>query len=201
MKNKITILASIISIFFSINCLAQEEFFSNRAGLSLTNSKQFSSDMNVLGLSYSTKHGFIFSGSYAASYNSEIMTESLGYLLYDHREGHGNTKGLFGLSYSQLLQTDKRFINLGLGVSQVFFPKTNFPFSISGSGSYNKLLNYYHSYYNTYSGYDIGFSIAYTQTFFAKNRIYPLVGITKSFEVTNGKTQSLFLNVGFNIKM
>ena len=48
MKNKITILASIISIFFSINSLAQEEFFSNRAGLSLSNSKQFSSDMNVL---------------------------------------------------------------------------------------------------------------------------------------------------------
>jgi hypothetical protein len=205
MNSKIKVILLIVHVFFSFECFAQEEFFFNHSGLSVSDSKQLNSDVNSLGISYLSKHGLFFSGAYTASDKYESLTESLGYLFYNHTdEGKGNTKGLLALSYTHSLREDNRFINMHLGVIHVFLPKTNFPFSISGSSYYSKHLGYSSSYgyYTGYSSnYDFGFSIAYTQTFFAKNRIYPVIGITKSFQVTNGKTQSLFLNVGFNIKM
>jgi len=205
MNSKIKVILLIISVFFSIDCFTQEEFFFNRSGLSVSDSKELGSELNVLGLSYYSKHGFFFTGAFAASDKSESLSESLGYLFYNHtEEGKGNTKGFLAFSYSHSLYEDSRFINMHLGVIHVFLQKSNFPFSISGSSYYSKHLGYSSSYgyYTGYSSnYDIGFSIAYTQTFFAKNRIYPVIGITKSFQVTNGKTQSLFLNLGFNINI
>lgn len=197
MKNEIKVALLVLGLFFSINSIAQEEFFGNHSGLTGSFSKDLNADISGGGLSLYCKSGLILSGSFDkySDNDNEMLSGSLGYLVFDHTDGINGAKGLFAVSYGSLLNTNINAVGVTMGVILVFFPASDFPFSIGGSSSVSMYMGTL-----LYNETSVGASIGYSQSFFAKSPVYPVIGITKSLKISNS-SDDLFFHIGLNVRL
>lgn len=195
---KIKLVLFVLGLFCSFNITAQEEFFRNNNGLSISYSKNFTKNINssihTKGISYYNKGGLILSGNFASSTYGNSVEGSLGYL-FNGSTSDNKIKTLFALSYGNVYDYYK-YAGPTMGLIKVFFPASNFPFSIGASSS---MLMYFGK--NISQDFNLGASIAYSQAFFSKSPIYPVIGITKTFIITNNGGSDWFYHLGLSIKL
>ena len=199
-KNKFGLI--ILGIFCTLSGYAQEEFFGNKNGLTLSGSfnldNSVQTEIKTGGLSLYLKNGIIFSGSYSKMYNTVYSQVSLNYLFNNskHTEGMKSILGLsFGSIYDRYNINKNNFVGVNMGLIKVFFYKSNFPFSIGGSASFASYLYNMH-----YKSSNLGLTIGYTQSFFAKGWVYPVLGVSKSF-IIGQDSSDWFVHAGLNIRL
>ena len=103
------------------------------------------------------------------------------------------TKGIFGFSLS-VIPDNLNIFGINAGLLQVLFQDTNFPLSLSAVANFSVM-----------GSIVISPTIGYTQSFFAKKQVYPVVGISYQIPLDQGyysnNTSTLFVHVGLNIKL
>ena len=197
-KVKIMLLA--LGVFCTLSSYAQEEFFGNNTGLSFSGSTNFT-DTYGAGLSLYTKKGWILSTAFSEPGGGSNLTAfSIGYLKdISKKEDEVTSKLIMGLIYSDsnLFNAGYRLFGPNLGMSFVMAQKSNFPLFF-GAACYAYLG------YETkaYDGFSSGLLLNYTQSFFAKNAVYPFVGLSYSIPLTQANGDGSFLfHVGLNIRL
>ena len=202
MKNIKSILLA-ISILCTFSGYAQEEFLGNRSGLTGSYSQNFSFNTTLnsdeiirarqLGLYFS--NGLMLSGGYSNLNQYNFYAANIGYL-YNH-DDNNRLKCYLGATYGEMLDQYK-VASLGIGLSKVIFPNSSFPFSLNASNALN--LFFVHENFGSQHTASIG----YTQVFFAKNTLYPVIGISKSFvfaDNDNKYSDSWQFHVGLTLKL
>ena len=199
--SKIRILLITLGIICTLSSYAQEEFFKNNTGLSVSGSSNFSTS-NEGSLSLHLKNGLIFSGSIILPnegiYNPTITT--IGYLFDLNKKSEKDKLNII-ISLSDLsIQSDLfRSISPTLGIMYTSFNNEDYPTSLGLSTS-----AYIEDYYPIkIAASDLSFYFA--QAFFASKTVYPLVGLTYSIPLTHEwYTQSggsFLFHVGLNIRL
>lgn len=188
----------VLFLFMVANLQAQEEFLDEENGLSLGLASGVETSF---GLSFKSHDGFLVSAH---------MTEGDGYSLYGATLGSyfikaSSFNALVAVSYSVLKapgtasdfyasNVKKHIGGLHLGFMQKFLCNTSFPMSIGLNAS---------GVYLEYPVISAGAS--FTQAFFAKSRVYPLVGVHYNHPLNAeyyGNTEGAFnLFFGFNIRI
>lgn len=190
----------IFILLFLIICLkpisAQQEFFREKNGLTLSGSSNFISF-------YGGDVGFLFnkniilSGSYTNS-NTNFLDGmyglSLNYFITDNKI-YSPTKGIIGLSLNGSFYNlfDDNILSANFGLLQVFLHKSNFPFSLA------LLTNF-----SFHDGLRFQPAIGYSQAFVSNRKVYPVVSVTYLFPKSDYYNQieySLFFNLGMNIRL
>lgn len=206
--NKIKLLLLTFCTLCTLSGYAQEEFFGHNTGLSASYSKDFNfagiENSNEIGdgqLSLHLKSGLILSGDYFKISNSDFYGATIGYLI--NNKYKDKLKGLLGFSYGEL--TDQYNINnkykitaISFGLMKVLFTNSNFPSSISASTSASFFL-----YGQSDSYLQSTVTVGYSQSFFANNQIYPVIGIGKTFllfknDVSN---ENFTFHIGLNVRL
>jgi len=186
------IIALFLILFPLTHSYSQEEFFGNTDGVSLLYLKGM--DAQAIGISGYFEKGFITGMS--LNKVEGITVPSLVFLICpDWRNEYKYTKLAFGPSYSYINKV--HVFGLHLAISGIFFSTSNFPFSITGSGSTNLPLGIGVS---SSSGVIPVFGLGYTQAFFARENVYPYLGISYSHS-TEANSYFPFLTVGLNFKL
>jgi|LSQX01.1.fsa_nt_gb hypothetical protein len=88
-------------------------------------------------------------------------------------------------------------MGLGVGVFRTFFPKGNFPFSVTGSASAHTALGNNNEELNKLRPVA---GIHFTQGLFARGPIYPFIGLGFTHEFEH-KINLYSATIGFNLKM
>jgi hypothetical protein len=193
-KNKFTLF--VLGTLCTLSVYSQEEFFKNNTGLSVSGSTDFSYVYGG-GLSLHLKNGVIFSGSHDESHDESLTSIGIGYIARNKNNING-IEGIIDLSYG-FMSDGYKMAGVNMGLNQMFFSKSNSPFSIRASVSF--LTS---TYYNKL-GLTIVPTIGYTQSFFVNNPIYPVIGITYSLPMNHSydsNEMGFFLfHVGLNIKL
>ena len=194
----------LVSLMFAITTsYSQEEFLGINSGLAIQSSLGFSgnellalhqSQSNVgCGISFVTKPKIIGGAAIVSSETDYSIGFMLGY--------QGDIKEKFLVIYPQIgveLFTSADYYSYGLhgGGSLVFFEDASFPFSIGASLSAFQIVstNWYHA-----KEAFILTHLFFNQAIMAKNRVYPVVGVSIS---TSGNQQSLMsFAVGINFRI
>ncbi len=186
----------VLVLLTTLSGYSQEEFFGNINGLTLSGSLNFNNSIQTEtktgGLSLYLKNGLIFSGSYSKIDNNEFVQANFGYLFNNSKNDNG-LKGLIGISIGNLFNNYK-ILGLNMGTTQVFYRKSNFPFSLAGVATL--AIGFEEDLLRPYAGLSLG----YTQSFFANGSVYPVIGISKSF-IIGQNSSDWFLHAGLNIKL
>lgn len=169
-----------IAVLFTFQGYAQEEFLGDKSGLIASYSQNFSfnttlkSDeiIRVRQLGLYCNNGLMLSGGYSAVNQHDFYLANIGYL-YNH-DDNNRIKCYLGVTYGELIDQYK-VASLGIGLIKALFPNSSFPFSLSVSNALNvffidKSIDSQHTA-----------SIGYTQAIFAKNTLFPVIGISKAF--------------------
>jgi hypothetical protein len=196
MRFKVKYLILLISIFNSVVLFGQEEFFKDQGGLTLSGLKSFHSQAMEAGFGAYFKKGFFIglSGSLIKENDNFFSAATFGYLT-DMDTVKISLKMYFGLSFGVI--NSYKFGAFNFGLIKCFFLDSNFPFSLNSALSVQKVMSFE---LNEMSGIFSSISIGYTQAFFAKKEIYPVLGISKVFGLNNTDIKDLYLNIGLNVR-
>lgn len=190
----------IFILLFLIICVkqisAQQEFFREKNGLTLSGSSNFISFYGG-DVDYLFNKNIILSGSYSNS-NTNFLDGmyglSLNYFITDHTID-SPTKGIVGLSLNGPFDDpfDDSILSANFGLLHVFLHKTYFPFSLA------LLTNF-----SFHDGLRFQPAIGYSQAFVSNKKVYPVVSVTYVIPKSDSYNQieySLFFNVGINIRL
>ena len=190
----------VFGILCTLSGYAQEEFFGKNRGLNLSYGTLNFNDNYNLGISYYSKKSWIISGVYSHIDNySQPIIFSVGYLKnLTKKDNLVETKVVMGLT-CLVLSNSRVFIPAyfgpNLALSFIISPKSNFPFFLGASAyAYFKITERDQSTLT-------GLTLNYTQAFFAKNTVYPFIGISKSFNFLYQSSDNLYFRAGLNIKL
>jgi len=194
MKQLIAAIALLLLISKTTTLCAQEEFFGNRNGLSLSYSTGIKQDEKSVGASLYIKNKMLIGINTVTVYNRTYPFFSV--LACPHWGDNLNRlKFGYGITYGYV--EENHIIGLNLLFSQPFMAESNFPLSIQGSIAVSTVLNKYdNSQFDLYPAVGIG----YTQAFFAGNQVYPLIGLSYSYDL-NGNADQFSAHLGINIKL
>lgn len=194
----------VFGIFYTLSGYAQEEFFGEKTGLSVSGTTDFTGIFGG-GMSLHLKNGLIFSySSINASRYIPIMVTA-GYLFDLNKKSEKDKLNAF-ISLSDVTTLSDLFKQIGyvspsFGIMYTSFYNFNYPTSLGISAS-----AYFDSYnYASTDAYFLNFYFA--QAFFAKKTVYPIVGLTYSLPIKQsyyGFSQgegSLEFHVGLNIRL
>jgi len=192
-----------IALLFTFQGYAQEEFLGDKSGLTASYSQNFSFNTTLnsdeivrvrqLGLYF--KNGLMLAGGYSDLNLREFYAASIGYLC--NHSDNNKIKCYLGASYGELIDQYK-IASFGVGLTKAFFPNSSFPFSLNASNALN--LCFVNNSIITQHTAGIG----YTQAIFAKNQLYPVIGISKSFvfaDDNNKYSDSWQFHVGLTLKL
>ncbi|MEI8086288.1 MAG: hypothetical protein WCG93_08750 [Paludibacter sp.] len=191
----------IFALLFLLFCVkqvnAQQEFFVNTNGLTFSGSTNFIS-LYGGGVDLYLKNNVIISGAIADIDGYSMYGGGIE-MLITGKNYDNPSKGILGISYTKIPGV---LTNVGInaGVLQVFLKDTNFPLSLSAVANLSSDVKY-----STVGSMLVTPIIGYTQSFFAHNQVYPVIGVSyqllldKSYYSHN---QSAFLvHAGLNIKL
>jgi hypothetical protein len=197
MKTTHIIFILLLSYFSIIGLKAQEEFFGNQNGLSVSGLNGFESKTRGLGMSFYFKNGVFLGVAQSGNKDLDIYMTSLtlGYLA-DLGANDKSLKAGAGLSLGFL--RSYKLVSLDFALIKCFFGESNFPLSLSPSFSIEKAFSLHQE--NTGVMTTV-LGISYTQAFFAKNKFYPFLGFSKMFGIGEVETQDFFVNIGLSIKL
>ncbi len=173
---------------------AQEEFFGNQSGFSFAYSKVITMQENSVAASLYLKNKMIIGINSVSIYNKVYPVFTL---IACPNWGYNPKQAKFGFGLTYGYVNEKHLIGLNLIVAQPFFAESEFPFSIQGSvvvlTNGEKLDS---------NVFDLlpAVGIGYTQTFFATNRVYPLIGLSYSTDLQT-KSGLYSAHIGINIKL
>lgn len=191
MKKKFALL--VLGTICTLSIYSQEEFFKNNKGLTVSGSTDFSY-LNGGGLSLHLKNGVIFSGLHSESHDESVTSVGIGYIARN-RDNVNGIEGILNLSCG-LMSGGYKLAAVNMGLYQMFFSKTNSPFSLGASVSFST------STYYRNQGLSILPTIGYTQAFFANKSIYPVIGVTYSLPLNHEYDNNFLLfHAGLNIKL
>lgn len=194
MKHYLFALFCIIFAFISTKTYCQEEFFGNRTGLSPYYLQGFNQKAYGYGCSAYFKKGISLGVGVEQVATSSIPTLSM--IFYTKQDTNSNGMRLvFGPSYSY---TDPyNIIGINFGILRVFFPESNFPFSINlnsslqipftknGFSDFNSDPSNFNNSSQSVEIYPvIGFG--FTQALFATKTVYPIVHISTAYNLRSG---------------
>jgi len=202
---KIKIIFIALGILSTLSGYAQEEFFGNKTGLSLSGSSDFLVNSSG-GLSLHLKNGFIFSGTFLFSYEgSQIPTlATIGYFFDLNKKSEKDKLNaiisLSDLSFLPDFFQQVRSVSPTLGIMYTSFHNVNYPTSLGISAS---------AYFNEFDfNYIVQSSLTFyfAQAFYAQKTVYPVIGLTYSVPLSNaygyaqGESSFLF-HVGLNVRL
>ena len=192
---KIRFTLLVLGILSAFAVYSQEEFFGKQDGLTFSGTAGINPKMDIKnisgGVSLYLKKGLVISGSYSKISNNELVQANVGYL-FDNSKYNNGLKGLIGISFGNNFY-DYKILGFNMGSSQVFFGKSSFPFSLGGVAT---LALAFTPDFRPYAGLSLGF----TQSFFAKGCVYPVIGVSKSF-IIGQDSSDLFVHAGLNIRL
>ncbi len=194
MKKLINIIVFLVLLGNTVTVYAQEEFFGNSSGFSFSYSNALNTHENSGGVSLYVKNKMIIGINFTSIDNKVYPIFTL--LACPHwGDNPKQLKVGYGLTYAYV--NDNHIIGLNLLMVQPFFAESKFPFSLQGSIVVLTAINRY-----TNNDFEIfpQIGIGYTQTFFANNRVYPLIGLSYSTDL-NTKTDVVSAHLGINIKL
>lgn len=200
--NKFRNLVLVFGILSTLSSYAQEEFFINNTGLSVSGSSDFSA-LSSGGLSLHLKNGLIFSGSILLPIEGSNIPAitTIGYLLDLNKKSEKNKlNAIISLSNISYNLGSVGYISPTLGILYTSFQNDNCPttFGLSTSAYFYKFNFDYIEQSNL--------TFYFAQAFFAQKRVYPVVGLTYSiplkqtFGYGSGDGSFLF-HVGLNIRL
>lgn len=194
MKKLITAITFLLIIGQTTTVSAQEEFFGNRDGFSLSYSSRLKQDENSFGASLYLKNKVIVGLNMVSAYNRTYPFFSL--LACPHwGDNLRQLKLGYGITYGYV--EENHIIGLNLLFIQPFLAGSKFPLSIQGSVAVSTALNKYdNSQFNLYPAIGLG----YTQAFFAGGQVYPLIGLSYAHDLNAG-TDQVMAHAGINIKL
>jgi len=190
----------IVFICPHVSTYSQEEFFSSHDGISLIYLDGFNENAYAIGMSTYLKKGIIIGLGFESVNN--IQYPLFAFLICPNWGSDSSFyKFGFGPSYSQI--QENHIIGFTLGIVGGLFKESKFPFSINFSFIPQVILIKNKSSLSSmkYSNEFIPIiSYGITQAFFAKNNVYPYIGISNAYEIEY-KTNFFSANVGINIKL
>lgn len=194
MKQLIAAIALLLLISKTTTLCAQEEFFGNRNGLSLSYSNGIKQDEKSVGASLYIKNKMLIGINTVTVYNRTYPFFSV--LACPHwAENTGIPKFGYGLTYGYV--EENHIIGLNLILTQPLLTESKFPLSIQGSIIVSAVLNNFNNrQFDLYPAVGLG----YTQAFFAGNQVYPLIGLSYSYDL-NGKADQFSAHLGINVKI
>jgi hypothetical protein len=184
-------------VVFPLFIYCQEEFFIDQNGFSLGAGRNLNGPAENYSIAASAFVNRSIAISAGYSQNDESSSRLVGLAFYT---GAKNTKyqikNYLGLTYGST--EDFRLVGLTFGVYKVFFPENNFPFSINGSF----LAQTAFKRSGDLNNFELVpfFSFYYLQGIFAKNVIYPVVGIGGTFNINDSDVYYSGF-VGINIRI
>jgi hypothetical protein len=201
---KIKLVLFVLGMLCTLSSYAQEEFFGNNTGLSVSGTTDFSHIYGG-GLSLHLKKGLIFSYSSVngSGYIPTIVT--IGYLFDLNKKSEKDKLNAF-VSLSDVTTLSGLFQYIGyvspaIGIMYTSYNKINYPTSLGISAT----AYFYKVYFNRIEESFLNFYFA--QAFFATNTVYPVVGLTCSLPIYQPYGAytfwegSLEFHVGLNIKL
>jgi hypothetical protein len=193
MKNFIYLL--LLLIFPSV--YAQEEFFGNNNGLSLSYLQGFIEDVDhISGITLNAyfKKGIAAGFGVQHIDNYTYPMAAVAYYIIP-KSGLNYPMGSIGLSYANIESTN--IVGVNFGLMKCFFPDSHFPFAMNGSFSLQTEIGD-----EDLTGYTLDqvIGIGYVQAFFANKRLYPFVGISYAFEPYT-KINLFTAILGINLKI
>lgn len=200
---KIKFTLFVVGLFCITSVYSQEEFFKNNTGVTVSESTNLSTIYSS-GVSLHLKDGLIFSGSFLFSNYSTPTMATVGYLLDLNKHSEKDKlNALFSISEIGFLSTffqHVQSISPTLGIMYTSFKDDRYPTSLGLSTScYFEGLNLNHLAQSSLSLY-------FSQSFFARNTFYPVIGLTydipisHSYGYSNGEGSFLF-HAGLNVRL
>lgn len=201
MKRYLFALITTILTFQSNKTYCQEEFFGNHAGISPYYIQAFAHNAYGYGASVYLKKGIAFGIGIEQVETLSIPT--LSFIYFTKPDNYMNGVRLaFGPSFSYV--DPYNIIGINFGILRVFFPLSNFPFSPNLSASCNIQFTkngFGHQTFGTSSSEPVFVAgCGFTQAFFARHKVYPVVNISTAHEM-NTNTNLVSAAVGLNIKL
>jgi hypothetical protein len=188
----------------SLKSYCQEEFYGNHNGLTLAYLQGFNAKANAVGFSTYFKKDLILGVGLETVNNMVFPTFSL-FICPSWKDDSSHLKVGFGPSYAHV--RNLHLIEFNVGIVRCFFSDSNFPFSINGSASIQVAIKKEpaNPYMDNIDGkYSRDFvpiiGYGYTQAFFAKNNVYPFIGISNGFSL-DSNINVFSAIIGLNIKM
>lgn len=209
MKRPAYFLLLILLLCSSKNIYSQEEFFGDNDGFSPFYLKGFSSNVhnvNAGGFSLYFKSGIGVGLAYENVDDQYYPVFAL-FFYPDSKDKLNRIKPCFQISYSYGYEENIHVFGFSTGLIKCFFPESNYPFSINGSFSAQMEINKINQNTQYSVMQDTEYNITpilgfgYTQTFFAKGKIYPFIGISYSYQLTDAKINLFSAMIGLNIKI
>lgn len=191
----------IFALFVLLFCVkqvnAQQEFFGNTNGLTLSGTTNFNS-LYGAGIDFYLKNNVVISGAIADNDGYNMYGGGIEFLITG-KDYDNPTKGIFGLSFSTV--PDRlTVIGLNAGMVHVFLKDSNFPLSISAVANLSSEIKY-----SKVGSLHVTPIIGYTQSFFAHMPVYPVIGV--SYQVSlirsyySDSESALLVHAGLNIKL
>jgi hypothetical protein len=193
-------------VFIFQNAFSQEELLKETSGITLG---------YISGVNMPTERprGFGLSSYFAKDFTLGVSAEkannTLGanaFLSYSFNNTIDNKTPSFamGISYSYFLNGSVKAKSIGIhpGIFKVFFADSNNPFVIYGNSSFQfiKSEDGNTSPFNATVDLIPTVGLAYVQSFFAKSRVYPWVGISRIMNLIDDD-RFTFITFGLNIKL
>jgi len=190
------IILFLLGVFCACQCYSQDEFFGNSNGLFLAGSTDFA-NANGGTLGIHLKSGVSLSGTLAKSYDLILKGVNLGYIISNTNSIEG-TKGLVGISYATI-ERDYQFASFSAGLNRVFLSDTQCPFSLGSVLSISSIFG------GLSSALNLDLVTGYTQSFFAKSPVYPVLGVTYTLPLNKtyyeSRDGSFLFHIGLNIRL
>jgi hypothetical protein len=175
----------LILLLFSLASSAQEELFGDNSGISLAYLQAFYEDAEPafgLGFNALVKKSIAINVGFVSN---DGYTSPVAGLAYFSKPDESIVRWYIGATYSRNIKesyvtyysTKPHYyhaMGLGVGVFRTFFPKGNFPFSVTGSTSAHAALGNNNEELNKLRPVA---GIHFTQGLFARGPIYPFIGL------------------------
>jgi len=149
-----------------------------------------------VGISTYFKNGIYlgFSESRSIRADKPLAAVSAG-VLQDMGSEDKGLKYCLGLSFGYINRHKIGGINIAL--IKCFFLERNFPFSLSFGFSLERELS---KKTDSFTEMFPSMGISYTQAFFAKSKVYPVIGISKIKGLTQSEINDMIINIAINIR-
>ena len=181
----------LIFFFFSMETKGQEEFFGNKNGVSLSYSQGNKEEARDISLSAYLKNVILGVGLQSSVGGTYPVAALI--ICPNFKDSASSLKTFVGFQLGFGKQIN--FAGMGIGLSLCFFRKSNLPLSINFSANCVFAIQD-----KRIAGFSPAINVGYTQAFFAKSPVYPVLGISNSYFLED-KTQVFFIHLGINYRI
>ncbi len=191
MNPKLSIFLVLIFFFCCVEIQGQEEFFGNKNGVNLSYSQANKDDARDFNISAYLKNVILAIGMQTSTSGSYPVAAFL--ICPNYKDSASYLKTYLGFELG--LGKQIKFVGAGFGLSLCFFRKSTLPFSINFSA--NCLFV---SEDKRIARFSPAINVGYSQAFFAKSPVYPVLGISNSYFLKDN-TQAFFIHLGINYRI